>query len=342
MPASKSNSPVIYLLILVVVNLFGLVLQEADLRLDFAQLNILVIFSFLLYEVYKGIIVRRENRIIKYALGKYINEEILKEILKDPDRVKLGGELKHMTVIFSDVRDFSVISEDIKPEELVSLTNEYLEQMSEVIFKHNGTIDKFFGDAIVAFWNAPLANDRHQLDAIRCALEMQRKLYEFNAKVPKEMQFQMGIGINTGEMVVGNVGSQRRYQYTVLGDSVNLASRLESLTKKYRVKIILTDLVLRGIKLPKDIIIRQLDEVIVRGKTAPAKIYQPMYRTPETIALKQQYEKALQYYQQGDFRSAGKIFSQIKGDYPSKLLNSRLERLVTKKDWQGIWQWQQK
>jgi adenylate cyclase len=229
------------------------------------------------------------------------------------------------------------------------MLNLYLEEMSQIIIAHNGTIDKYIGDAIMAFWNAPIEETNHALLSVRTALDMQLALDQFNAKYinifPK---LSIGIGINSGEMTVGNIGGNKRFDYTVIGDNVNLSSRLEGLTKKYGVCTCISQSVIDAIKVDHDeILFRKLDVVIVKGKTEPVTIYEPMLNNTKNLEIKDKYEIALSYYQKYDFDNA--ILNLRDNDNAAKKLKERiillkenpqlLEKFIKN---QGVWEWEEK
>lgn len=218
----------------------------------------------------------KEKRWIRKAFGHYVSKNIMEEILKDPSKLKLGGQRKILTVLFSDIRGFTTYSEKHEPEEVTAILNEYLNEMTEVVFKHNGTLDKYVGDEIMAIFGAPSAQEQtdHAQRAVLTALEMMEKLKQLQEKWLKEGKepFDIGIGINTGPMLVGNMGSTERMDYTVIGDSVNLGARIEALTRQYNNHIIIGEATYDYVK---DLVeVKKLDEVKVKGKEKPALIYE--------------------------------------------------------------------
>ncbi len=224
----------------------------------------------------------KKAREIRRIFASYVTERIVKELIKNPELTKLGGERREVTVLFSDIRGFTSLSESLPPEEVVSVLNEYFEVMTEVIFRHEGTLDKFIGDAIMVFWGAPLPQPDHAQRAVKCALEMVEHLKDLHNKWKKEGKplLRSGIGINTGEVLVGNIGAEgKKMDYTVIGDHVNLASRLEGLTKKFKVDIIISEYTLEKIKSSLlsgelgAIIVEGVGVVAVKGKEKPVKIY---------------------------------------------------------------------
>jgi adenylate cyclase len=338
----------IFVLTLAIVNIIGIGLFDIGVNWPFIITNFILLTNYIYMLAFKYFVERKENRFIQKAFSQYLNEKLLKQLVEKPELLNLGGEKKVMTVLFSDIRGFTNISEKLTPEELISLINDYLNSMSEVILDNNGTIDKFIGDAIMALWNAPLEDPKHQIHAIKTALKMEETLVVFNKKRGKDEELHIGIGINTGDMVVGNVGSHRRFDYTVLGDNVNLASRLESLTKKYGIGIIASESVIENLEIPsgedRNIIFRLLDEVIVKGKSKPVKIFEPMYETKSNLKLKNDYEKAFDLYQKGKFDEAIKIFSSLDSDKTSGIMIERIQSLPKEQmeSWNGVWTWAEK
>lgn len=280
--------------------------------------------------MYKYLIESSEKRFVKKLFGQYVNENLLKELEKNPDQLKLGGETKNMTVLFSDIRGFTTISEGLNPAELLDLINTYLDEMSNIILKNNGTIDKYIGDAIMAFWNAPLNDESHTFNAVNNALQMIEKLKLLRKSDTRFTNLNIGIGINTGDIIVGNVGSSKRYDYTVLGDNVNLGSRLEGLNKKYGTKIIISQTTYEQLsKNIKNVIFRLLDKVTVKGKSHAIQIYQPMKKTKRNLYIKKMYENAFELYSLGHFVKAKNIFEQILVKYkdsPTKKYDIQIRR----------------
>ncbi len=227
----------------------------------------------------------KKAREIRRMFSSYVTERVVNELIKNPDLARLGGERKEITVLFSDIMGFTRFSEGHAPEEVVAMLNEYLGAMTEVIFKWEGTLDKFVGDEIVAFWGAPLEQKDHAGLAVRCALDMVGRLEELQRKWKSEGKpvLDAGIGINTGEVVVGNIGAEgKKMDYTVIGDHVNVGARIETLTRKYNTHILITEFTLNriGDLLTTDSLyrthtsIKGLERVIVKGKERPVEIYE--------------------------------------------------------------------
>lgn len=223
---------------------------------------------------------RRLRRTITRAFSQYLAPVLVERLARDPSQLRLGGDKRKLTILFSDVRGFTTISERLKddPQRLTALINRLLNPLSQVILASGGTIDKYIGDAIMAFWNAPLEDPHHAVHAIAAALEMLRALEELNAELAAEatangsepLRLAIGVGLNTGECVVGNMGSDIRFNYSVLGDSVNLAARLEGETKSYGVSLLLGEETARLAAHRYAIV--ELDRVLVKGKTEPATV----------------------------------------------------------------------
>lgn len=240
-----------------------------------------IVFPFLTFtSVYIAITVysyfseEKEKKKVKGAFQYYVTASVMEEILKHPDKLKLGGDEKELSVLFSDIRGFTSISEKIPPEALVGLLNEYFTAMTDIVFKYEGYLDKYIGDAIMAVYGAPVEQEDHTLKACLTAIEMMEMLRYLQKKWESEglPRIDIGIGINTGKMIVGNMGSKRRFNYTAVGDNVNLASRLEGLTKDYGAPIVISETVYEKVK--GKLQCRELGSVKVKGKEIPTKVYE--------------------------------------------------------------------
>ena len=207
-------------------------------------------------------------------MSSYISPQIMDEILSDPKKLNLGGTKKELTILFSDVRGFTTLSENAEPEEVVKMLNEYFSAMVEVIFRNNGTVDKFIGDAIMAFWNAPLPIEDHAYLSVKTAVEMLEALEKLKEKWEKENKtgIDIGIGINTADVTIGNIGSEKIKDYTIIGDGVNTASRLESATKEYNAKIIISETTYEKVK--DKVIANYRGESKLKGKDKLIKVYE--------------------------------------------------------------------
>ena len=215
-----------------------------------------------------------EKRKVKRIFSRYVSPDVYAELLDNPAAADLGGSRREMSVLFSDLRGFTTFSEGRAPEEVIEQLNEYFAAMVEVVFAHRGTVDKFVGDMIMALFSAPLEDSDHADNAVRCALAMQTRLTKLNASWRREGRPELasGIGINSGEMVAGNLGSEKIQSYTVIGDNVNLGARIESLCKEFDAQILISEFT--ESRLSSDFDTQELGEVTVKGKTQPVKIFQ--------------------------------------------------------------------
>lgn len=305
-------------------------------------------FSFGGVMIYRIVFEQRQQRALRGALSQYLSPDVMEEVAADPEAVKLGGEKREMTVFFSDLRGFTSYSETIDPEELVLVLNQYLTEMTDVIFHHQGTVDKYMGDAIMAFWGAPRPQPDHARRACSTALDMMRDLGILNQHWQAEgrQKLDIGVGINTGPMTVGNMGSQRRLDYTVMGDAVNLASRLEGLNKEYGTNIIVSDSTLSGVG--DEFVTRFLDLVIVKGRSTPVGVYELVGRTGELSEEKLQslvaYDEASRRYRARDWLGAAAKYQEVlrlnHTDPPAALYLERCQALLSDpppSDWDGVY-----
>jgi len=272
-------------------------------------------FTFTFVYLYRYMTEERNKRFIRSTFSHFVTKSVVDELLANPEKIKLGGEKKVCTVLFSDVAGFTTISENLKPEELVHLLNEYLTEMTNIVFKYNGMLDKYEGDAIMAVFGAPVSHGNHAYNACATALEMQDQLKKMR-EVWKRMNkppLRARVGINTGPMVVGNMGSENRFDYTVMGDAVNLGARLEPANKMYNTLIMIGE---ETVKQAGDLIIaRPLDFLRVKGKNKPVKVFEllstaekglsdDMYRVLELFDkgfenyLQQNWDWSINYFQQ--------------------------------------------
>ena len=253
-------------------------------------------FAFLGSTSYVSIVEGKEKRMIKGAFGKYVSPVIVDQLVSDPKRLKLGGERRLISVLFSDMTGFTAMSETMEPERLVQILNEYLDEMADVIINSGGTLDKYIGDAIMAFYGAPTAMADHAVACCRCALQMQSKLHEMNERFKTEHPgwptLKMRIGVNSGMPVVGNIGGKKRFDYTALGDTVNLASRLEPACKIYGVRIMIGQAARESAG--DNIQVRELDMLAVYGKQEPIRVYELLGWKDEDLGEKNEVVCALQ------------------------------------------------
>ena len=294
-----------------------------NLILPLASPMMLIVLIFMLHMTYGFFIESRGKRQLANLFGHYIPPELVDEMSESPEEFSLDGENREMTVLFSDVRGFTTISEGMDPKELTQLMNALLTPMTRVIHKNRGTIDKYMGDAIMSFWGAPLADTEHARHALYAAMEMMDEL-----KIMQE-DFQqrgwpavnIGIGLNTGNMNVGNMGSEFRMAYTVLGDAVNLGSRLEGLTKNYGVNIIVSESTKSEIS---EFLFRELDLVRVKGKNEPVAIFEPIgHRNDVEKSVTEElsaYRKALSNFRAQSWDKAELDFFNLNRSYPDRYL----------------------
>ncbi len=305
-----------------------------------------IITSYILLALYRYFVEYNQRRFLKKAFSFYVSSQILDEIINNPKKLSLGGERRVMTVLFADIAGFTSISERIPPDELSHMLNEYLTRASRIIFKYNGVIDKFIGDAVMAFWNAPINDKNHALNSCKAAVELEEEC-EIIKKELRDLKiedFSVRVGINTGDMVVGNMGSDMRFDYTVLGDNVNLASRLEGINKEYGTKIMITQATYDEVS--EDVVARLVDIVAVKGKSKGVRIYEVRgigKPTHKEERLLKEFEDARTRYVKGDFAGALMAFEAIhelwKDDEPTKLYIRRCRECIENppQEWDGIY-----
>jgi len=242
-----------------------------------------ILLSYISGQTYITLKERKERAQIKNMLDSYVSPEVVNILLKNPEKLTLGGEDRDVTIMFSDIRGFTSLSEGMAPQDLVSLINLYLSRMTDIIMDNRGTVDKYIGDAIMAFWGAPLDDPEHPYRACKSALEMIESLREINETLPENRKINIGVGINSGISTIGNMGSSKKKNYTAMGDTVNLASRLEGVNKVFHTRIIISEYTYERVK--SKFLCRQLDVIRVKGKKIPVKIY-------EVIDFIENYEEA--------------------------------------------------
>lgn len=320
--------------------------QGAGLVLPLAAtvMAILVLFAF---NMSWGFFVEsRSKRRFTELFGQYVPPELVDEMAKNPESYTMEGRNEELSVLFSDIRNFTSISEGMNPKELTRLMNEYLGAMTEVIRRRRGTLDKYIGDAIMAFWGAPVSDPAHTRHAVLAALEMQQAVaalaVPFRARGWPELQ--IGIGINTGLMTVGDMGSPVRKAYTVMGDAVNLASRLEGITKEYGVGIVIGE---RTRALLPEFACRELDRVKVKGKDEPVSIHEPWgprsELSAERLAQLETWNAMLEAYRQTRWDEAEALLLELQQQAPeSRLYSLYRERIAALRQappalpWDGV------
>ncbi len=301
-------------------------------------------FSLALY-----IIEKNDRQMITSMFSHYLPSTVVSELINNPERMKLGGEKREMSVLFSDVEGFTTISEGITPEALVALLNEYLSAMSEIVFDNGGIIDKYEGDAIMAEFGMPLKVKDHALRACKTAIQMQEELYKLRTKLEKEGRpgLKARIGVSSGDMIFGNMGSHKIFDYTVMGDTVNLGSRLEGANKAYGTRIMINERTFELVK--EEVYAREMDLLRVKGKQLPVKIYQ-------LISLKESakkenietvitlFEEGLKLYRLQDWDGAISFFSRVlqiwDDDAPARIFIDRcfsFKNSPPPADWDGVY-----
>lgn len=306
----------------------------------------LILFIFIFQTLWGFFVEARGKRMLAHLFGQYIPPELVAEMAESPEAISVSGESREMTVLFSDVRGFTTISEGLDPQALTALMNEMLTPMTHVIHHHRGTIDKYMGDAIMAFWGAPLHDPQHARHAVEAGLAMVAALPEINRRFRDKgwPAINIGVGLNTGSMSVGNMGSQFRMAYTVMGDAVNLGSRLEGLTKQYGVNIIVSEFT-RAV-LP-DHAFRELDRVRVKGKDEPVAIFEPLGESAKldetTLDCLARFQQALDGYRQQHWQAAQSLLETLAAEEPERMLYQiYLERIALFRaeppgsDWDGV------
>jgi adenylate cyclase len=308
---------------------------------------------FMAHLLYGYFIESRGKREISKLFGQYVPPELVEEMAAHPEAISMEGESREMTVLFSDVRNFTSISEKLDAKELAAMINAFLTQQTAVVQKYRGTIDKYIGDLIMAFWGAPLADKDHALHGVLTGMEMQRAIRGLDADFEKRgwPKLHIGVGINSGKMNVGNMGSEFRMAYTVMGDSVNLGSRLEGLTKEYGVGVMISEYT-RNL-LPGDWAFRELDLIRVKGKKEPVTVYEPMGPKEELDPGVRndlaRHRGALKLYRAQQWDEAEAAFFELKtGAHPHPVYDVMIQRIMEfrenppGKDWDGAYNFSHK
>jgi adenylate cyclase len=311
--------------------------------LDFVVPEFAVVTGFIGASLLNYSVEGKQRRFIKSVFRHYLSPDVIERVIQNPALLRLGGEKREVTSFFSDVAGFTTISESLAPEELVNLLNEYLSEMTDIILSSGGTLDKYEGDAIIAFWNAPLDQPDHALRACLASLDCQKRLAglqpRFREKYGKAVA--MRIGLNSGAAVVGNMGSSRRFDYTAMGDTVNLAARLEGACKQYKVPILVGEETRRLVQ--SDVIAREVDIIRVVGKRKPVAVYEIIGEKADLTPIARErlnlYGEAREAYKRRDWEKAADIFGKIEGDALSALYKERCRTLIVSPpagDWDGV------
>lgn len=324
------------------------VFQRYDMVLNMLFPPTALLLTFVAITVYKYISEEKTKNQITEAFSHYVSDKVVKKIVDHPSVLSLGGEKKMMSVSFTDIAGFTSISEKSTPEKVVAFLQIYLESMTNIILKQEGTLDKYIGDAIMAFWGAPIDLQDHALLSCRSALLMHKEMKTLNtASETKEVFNGVGIrtGIASGDMVVGNIGSQKRFDYTVIGDTVNLASRLEGVNKVYGTEICVSEATknLAG----GEFVFRVLDRIKVKGKNRPIQIYELLEEkalaSENLLTYVKNFEEMYHLYLQRDFYAANEKILVLELSYPEdsvlKLYKERIKEYIAsapEKDWDGV------
>ena len=301
---------------------------------------------YLFNTAYGFFVESRNKRQMTKLFGQYVPPELAAEMSHDPAHYTMEGQSRDMTVLFSDIRGFTNFSESLPPAELAEVLNAYLSTMTRIVQQQRGTIDKYIGDAIMAFWNAPVDLADHAERAVQTALDMQAALPKLNEDFAARgwPEVQIGIGVNTGRMSVGDMGSEFRMSYTVMGDAVNLGSRLEGITKQYGIGILVTQATVDADPVHA---FMKIDDVRVKGKARPVAIYQPLGRknalSEQAIKTARVFEEAYRYYQKQDWEVASRMLSELRQTASCGLCDIYLARIAHYRespppaDWDGVY-----
>jgi adenylate cyclase len=300
--------------------------------------------AFIYVTVYKAVLEGREKKWIKNTFGQYLSPKVVEIITKDPSKLKLGGEKRDMTAMFCDIASFTTISEKLTPEQLTAMLNTYLSGLTDEILKHDGVVDKFIGDCIMAFWNAPLDLKNHRTQACLAAVDclaVNNRLNDAAKDMVVKPNFR--IGLNAGPMTVGNMGSQNRFSYTAIGDAVNLASRLEGANKFFHSRIMASEDVFMEAKDLLDS--RYLGQIRVVGKAIPVKVYELFARkgeaAPEVVKMLKLYGAGMANFYAGKYQESAKDFKAALAarpeDGPSQFYIELAEKYIKEppKEWDG-------
>ena len=308
-----------------------------------------IIFTYIASIVWSFATEGRNKRQIQKIFGQFVNPHVVKQLSVNPEKVELGGEEVEATIMFSDIEGFTSISEGKKPKELVEFLNSYFSTASDICLKHEGTIDKFIGDAVMVQFGIPLKNPDHRLLAVRAGYEFSRVVYEMTkeARAKGEPVFSTRIGINTGTMVVGYIGGRTKKEYTVIGDPVNLASRLEGVNKFYGTSLMISESTATE-QVTDEFLLREMDLIRVKGKKLPIKIYEVYCRKEEIseqrLKMVQTFESGLKLYREQQWSDAMLMFNTVlksnEKDYASKMYIERCEECKKNpppKEWDGVY-----
>jgi adenylate cyclase len=289
----------------------------------------------------------RQRRFIKSAFNQYLSPAVIEQIIAHPERLRLGGERRMLTIFFSDLQGFTTISENLAPDGLAQLLNDYLTAMTDIIIELGGTVDKYEGDAIIAFWNAPLEIPGHARQCVEAALRCQEKLTQMRPQFYDRIghHLHMRIGMNTGAAIVGNFGSHTKFDYTMLGDAVNLASRLEGTNKQFGTYTMISEFTRK--ELGEAFAVREIGRVAVVGRKEAVTVFEPMRHDVFNArrGIYSAFADGLSFFYEGRFEQAQDIFSShAQEDPPAAAYAVKCRDLIQNPppQWEGIWQMTQK
>jgi len=342
--AGAGRSVVVYLAFLPLPPALGIAAYALGTWLPVVPLELGVVLALVGASLANYATEGRLKRIYRDTFKQYMSHEYIEQLVANPKLLRLGGERKELTIYFSDVQGFTSISERLSPEELTALLNEYLSAMTDIIQEEGGTIDKYEGDAIVAFWNAPLSLEDHAVRGVRAALRCQARLEEMRpglrARAGRDMY--QRIGMNSGPAVVGNMGSAAHFNYTMLGDQVNLAARLEGVNKQFGTYTMISEALLE--KIDGAFPARELSRIAVVGREEPIRVYEPMLQAEHEARRNELaiFAKGLVHFYDGAFIEAQRVFSSIASVDPAAAAYVRKCEILAadpsvKKDWRGVW-----
>ena len=330
-----------------ITQIICVILFNANILLPQLYLGIAFVISVSLLFIMQYLLEGKEKRFIEQTFKYYLMPDVIEDLKKNPEKLKLGGENREVTILFSDIRGFTTISEKLSAEELTRVINEYLTAMTDIIMEEGGLVDKYIGDAIMAFWGAPVDNPKQAECAVRAVVKMSEKLKEMNKEWAKRNvpELGIGIGLNKGQVIVGNMGSSKRFNYTIMGDEVNFGSRLEGLNKMYKTECIVSESVAEAVKGNSEFTLRKLDRVLVKGKKEPKNIYE-VITTPVNDNLKKSisaFEHGFEAYSVADWDKAESLIEEsLKAlrTGPAEVFLDRLKVLkdTPKEAWNGVYE----
>ena len=308
--------------------ILALVSYKIGFYIEMSRILASIVLTYLVLTFYKYIKGEQEKRFIRDMFSSYVSEQVVNQLIKHPELATLQGDKRDMSVLFSDIRSFTTYSETHKSEVVVERLNEYLQAMTDVIMDNGGTLDKFVGDEIMALFGAPVYYENNADVAVKTALAMRKRLYELWGKWKAEGKdlLDMGVGINSGEMIVGNIGAKKKMDYTVIGDNVNLGARVEALTRVYNVGIIITEFTYKKLQEYKKFC-REIDVVKVKGKNEPTKLYEVMEEKYSEAVLFN-FTEALKLYKNQEWDIAEKLFKDVLNMVDDPVSRLFLERIA--------------